>query len=268
MLNEQDLDDLADVSSITPRSSSVEVVSQTRRVSAESPRGSASDDMTRLVFLQLALHDLQSSVAVLDVSTTLLAEDLANADPTVRATLADVQRATFRVQQYIDHLVTSERLGSGRLHVRREHVELVPLLEAVIGDYTQHARAGSAVVCLDIGASSKIGLRGDAILLRRVIQNLLENALRHIGIGGRIFVQARVDSIVEIRVCNDGPPIPEALRDRIFDKFSDAANAKGATGLGLHFCKTAVVAHGGTITLEDSADWPTCFVVRLPRATI
>jgi signal transduction histidine kinase len=268
MLNEPDVDDMPDASSVTPRASSVEAVSRTRRVSGESARVASGDDVTRLVFLQLALHDLQSSVAVLDVSSTLLTEDLSHADPSVRATLTDIQRATFRVRQYIDHLVTSERLGSGRLHLQREQVELVPLLEAVIGDYAQHARAVSTVVCLDIGTSPAIGLRGDAILLRRVVQNLLENALRHAGKGGRILVQARAASIVEIRVCNDGPPIPEALRDSIFDKYSDAANAKGATGLGLHFCKTAVVAHGGTITLEDSPDWSTCFVVRLPRATI
>jgi signal transduction histidine kinase len=268
MLNEHDLDEPAEVSSVPQRASSVEVVTHSKQASGESSRTEAGDDMTRLVFLQLALHDLQSSVAVLDVSGTLLAEDLSKADPAVRTTLADLRRATFRVQQYIDHLVTSERLGSGRLHLRREHVELVPLLETVIGDYMQHARGAAAVVCLDIGTSPKIGLRGDTILLRRVMQNLLENALRHAGKGGRIFVQARATSVIEVRVCNDGPPIPDGLRDKIFDKFSDAANAKGATGLGLHFCKTAVTAHGGTITLEHAADWPTCFVVRLPRAMI
>jgi len=268
MLNEPDVDDLPEASSVTPRTSSVEVVTRTRRVSGESPRAGAGDDVTRVVFLQLALHDLQSSVAVLDVSSTLLEEDLSHANPSVRATLADIQRATFRVRQYIDHLVTSERLGSGRLHLQREPVELVPLLESVIGDYAQHARTVSTVVCLDIGPSSAIGLRGDSILLRRVIQNLLENALRHASKGGRILVQARAASIVEIRVCNDGPPIPDALRERIFDKFSDAANVKGATGLGLHFCRAAVTAHGGTITLEHSPDWATCFVVRLPRASI
>jgi signal transduction histidine kinase len=205
---------------------------------------------------------------MLDVSAMLLAEDLCNAEPAVRATLADIQRATYRVQQYIDHLVTSERVGSERLQLRREHVELIPLLESVIGDYAQHARTASAVVCLDLGPSPKIGLRADAVLLRRVVQNLLENALRHIERGGRILIQARATSVVELRVCNDGPPIAEALRDKIFDKFSDAASAHGTTGLGLYFCRTAVTAHGGTITLEGCSDWPTCFVLRLPRASI
>jgi two-component system, OmpR family, heavy metal sensor histidine kinase CusS len=268
MLNETDLDEPLEVSSVTPRVSSVEPVSHSRRVSGEPPRVDTGNEMTRLVFLQLALHDLQSSVAVLDVSSTLLADDLSKADPAVRSTLADIRRATFRVQQYIDHLVTSERLGPGRLHVKREQIELVPLLETVIGDYTYHARTASAVMCLDIGDSSRIGLRGDAILVRRVVQNLLENSLRHVGRGGRILIQARAASIVEVRVCNDGPPVPDELRDKIFDKFSDAANAKGATGLGLHFCKAVVTAHGGTITLENTPDWPTCFVVRLPRAMI
>jgi two-component system sensor histidine kinase KdpD len=266
MFNEPDVDEPLKVSAATPRVSAP--VSQPRQVSDESSRAGTGDETTRMVFLQLALHDLQSSVAVLDVSSTLLADDLSKADPTVRATLADIRRASFRVQQYIDHLVTSERLGAGRLHVKREQIELVPLLETVMGDYTHHARTASAVMCLDIGTSTRIGLRGDTILIRRLVQNLLENSLRHVEKGGRILIQARAASIVEIRVCNDGPTIPDELRDKIFDKFSDAANAKGATGLGLYFCKTVVAAHGGTITLENTPDWPTCFVVRLPRAMI
>lgn len=266
MLNEPDTDDLTEVPS-TPRVSLVGVVPRPRRTSSGTSRASTGDEGSRLEFLQLTLHDLQSSVAVLDVSATLLAGDLADAEPSVRATLADIQRATFRVQQYIDHLVTSERLGSGGLEPRREHVELVALLESVAADYEQHARASSATIELDLG-SSKIGLRADGVLLRRVVQNLVENALRHVEKGGRVLVQARAASIVELRVCNDGPPIPEFVRDRIFNMFHVTANGRGVTGLGLHFCKAAVQAHGGTIALEEVSDGLTCFVVRLPRAAI
>lgn len=262
-----DSEDIAE-GSTSSRVSSVNAVTRPREGSGEFSRVPATPDEERTEFLELVLHDLQSSVAVLDISTRLLVEDMADADPGSRSTVSDIQRATIRVQQYIDHLVTSERLSSGRLSLRRENVELVPLLGALVDDYAHHARSSSASVELDVGRSSKIGLCADAILLRRVFQNLLENALRHVGRGGRVLIQAQAESVIEVRVCNDGPRIPKATRDRIFDKFSASSNELGAAGLGLYFCRAAVAAHGGTIAIEDNPAWPTCFVVRLPTAAI
>lgn len=268
MFVEPDAEELTEGSG-TPRLSSVNAITRPRkRVSGETPRVTTTDNDTRSEFLELALHDLQSSVAVLDISTRLLIEDLAASDPDTQSTVADIQRAAFRVQQYIDHLVTSERLSSGRLTLRREHVELVPLLGVLVEDYARHAKVSSATVELDVGSSPRIDLRADEVLLRRIIQNLLENALRHVGKDGRVVIQARAGSVVEIRICNDGPPIPERIRDRIFQKVTASANEIGVAGLGLYFCRTAVAAHGGTIAIENNADWPTCFVVRLPRVAI
>src|SRR5262245_48969857 len=74
-------------------------------------------DDRRLELLELTLHDLQSPVAILDVSMRLLASDLASASTDVQDTLRDARRATRRIRQYIDHLVVSERLGRGALEL-------------------------------------------------------------------------------------------------------------------------------------------------------
>src|SRR5882672_199133 len=99
------------------RVSSINLVARSDR--ARSDRGHASAGATQLEFMQLALHDLQTPVAVLDLSMKLLADDLAGAGPEALATLRGAERAVRRIQQYIDHLVTSERSGPkiGRAHV-------------------------------------------------------------------------------------------------------------------------------------------------------
>jgi signal transduction histidine kinase len=117
---------------------------------------------------------------------------------------------------------------------------------------------------LDVSGAQSLALTGDQTLLCRVFQNLVENSLRHAGKGGRVLVEATVDTCVEVRVCNDGPAIPRCDRESIFDKFSGNVAEHGTTGIGLFFCRLAIGAHGGSVTVQDTSNWPTCFVVRLP----
>jgi signal transduction histidine kinase len=74
-----------------------------------------------------------------------------------------------------------------------------------------------------------------------------------------------------IRVGNDGPPVPVEQRAAIFDRYhrleARRAGARANRGLGLYFCKLATEAHGGTILVEEIADLPACFTVRLPLAS-
>jgi two-component system sensor histidine kinase/response regulator len=243
------------------RASSINLVARSDR--ARSDRGHAAGGATQLEFIQLALHDLQTPVAVLDLSMKLLADDLAGAGPDALATLRGAERAVRRIQQYIDHLVTSERTGP--LRPRRERVDVVSLLKDLVADYSHHAAVSGVALGLDVSGAQSLMLSGDHTLLCRVFQNLVENSLRHAGKGGRVLVEASVGASVEVRVCNDGPSIPRADRESIFDKFSgDDVVQHGTTGIGLFFCRLAIAAHGGTVTVQDTASWPTCFVVRLP----
>jgi two-component system CheB/CheR fusion protein len=242
--------------------SSIGLIGRARdRASTQAPTLSS-----QLEFIQLTLHDLQTPVAVLDMSMKLLADDLVAAGPDALATLRGAERAVRRIQQYIDHLVTSER--SGPLRPKRERVDLVSLLKDVVADYAHHAAVSGIALGLDVGGAKGLALSGDTTLLCRVFQNLIENGLRHAGKGGRVLVDVRPGSVAEVRVCNDGPSIPRAEREAIFEKFSGNLDEHCTTGIGLFFCRLAVTAHGGSICVQDMPAWPTCFVVRLPLVSI
>ena len=125
---------------------------------------------------------------------------------------------------------------------------------------------------VSIDAPPPIGyqLWGDPALLRRVIENILDNSLRHAPSAGHVSVQTRLGRLLEISISNDGPPVPPEDRERIFEKFvrgSGQAPNVGNAGLGLYFCKRAVEAHGGQIKVLQTSEWPTSFVIELPTGT-
>jgi signal transduction histidine kinase len=113
-------------------------------------------------------------------------------------------------------------------------------------------------------------LFADEDLIHRMLANLLENAIRHSPPETTVTVEARdVEDAVEIRVADCGPGVPRELRTRIFDAFiqvetEDLSLTRGGRGLGLAFCKEAVLAHGGEIWVDD-AESGSVFCVRLPH---
>jgi signal transduction histidine kinase len=223
------------------------------------PRESSSE----LEFVELALHDLQNAVALLDASMRFLSADTLIDGTESLPAVRDAQLAVRRIQRYIDHLITSERVSRGSFGARRRRVALGPLLRELVEEYGYHARSWGITLSLDLDPKQDLAVIADDVLIRRVFQNLVENALRHNRWGGRALVQATLKDTVELRFCNDGDPIPQEDRRRIFDKFV-GNRRRGTAGVGLYFSRVAVIASGGTISVEDDASWPVCFVVRLP----
>jgi len=113
-------------------------------------------------------------------------------------------------------------------------------------------------------------LHADPELLRRVLQNLVDNALRHSPPGEPVRLEAdATDGLVRFRVRDCGPGIPLALRARVFDKYvrvdkSYSAGESVGKGLGLAFCRIAVEAHGGRIWVEDNQPRGSVFIVQIP----
>jgi signal transduction histidine kinase len=114
-------------------------------------------------------------------------------------------------------------------------------------------------------------LRGDGELLHRVLQNLIDNALRHNPTGGTVRLAARAgrEGTLELRVIDEGPGIPEDQRQVIFDKYkrleqSEARTVSVRHGLGLAFCRLVVESHGGSISVEANHPQGSVFVVSLP----
>jgi signal transduction histidine kinase len=107
----------------------------------------------------------------------------------------------------------------------------------------------------------------DADMIRRVVINLLENAVKFSPTDSDVQVGARrLEGQVEVWVQDHGPGIPPENRERIFNKFTrlQGANTPKGLGLGLAFCRLAVQAHGGKIWVESQPEQGSRFVLTLP----
>jgi signal transduction histidine kinase len=150
-------------------------------------------------------------------------------------------------------------------------------LRASLADVDLAAVIKDAVLMLEPAASDREQkivvtasldtVRADSELLRRVISNLVDNAVRYSPPRESILVEAKSErGRAVIRVSNKGNPIPVEMREKIFDKYvrlESSEQVSTGRGLGLSFCKIAVEAMGGTIGVEDAAGGRTAFTITL-----
>jgi signal transduction histidine kinase len=112
-------------------------------------------------------------------------------------------------------------------------------------------------------------VNGDADLLRRVLENLVSNGIKHTPSGGRLRITVhRTSPSIRVAVQDEGPGVPAEARARIFERFGALAARKDQTyhsvGLGLAFCKLAVEAHGGSIGVDSAVPRGSVFWFELP----
>jgi len=119
---------------------------------------------------------------------------------------------------------------------------------------------------LDIGADAPRFLRGDAVRVKQILLNLVNNAIKFTEHGGVALSAGAGTGGVRLRVRDDGPGIAEATRTRLFQRFAQADGAArfGGSGLGLAICRELVARMGGQISLESEPGQGSTFVVDLP----
>lgn len=220
---------------------------ETERVALE---GSREETITMLV------HDLRSPLASVASGVELARQALLEtSDPAVAAHSLEVaQRGLQRVLEVADSLLDITRLEAGRLPLNRAPVVAPALLQDAVAMLAQTAHAAG----VSIRASWEDALptiRGDAALLGRALNNLLDNALKFAPAGSNVEVNARRDGDDGIRlsVSDSGPGIPEAYREIIFEKYSQAPGIPGrrrGAGLGLALCRLVAEAHQGRAWVE------------------
>jgi signal transduction histidine kinase len=140
----------------------------------------------------------------------------------------------------------------------------VDLDDLALSEARRVRRSGLAVDTAGVGAGR---VRGDQTALAQVVRNLVDNAARHAEVTMAVTVRVADDG-VELVVEDDGPGIPEAQRQRVFERFVrlDEARARdaGGSGLGLAIVQQIVTAHHGTVAVSTSGLGGARFVVRLP----
>ena len=216
----------------------------------------AETERLRAALLTSISHDLRTPLASILGTVSSLRSFPEKYGTTEREELlATLQEEAERLNRFVANLLDMTRLESGAIELK---VELIDVAE-IVGAALQ--RAGNVVaghrVEVDIEAGLPM-LRLDAVLFEQVLFNLLDNAAKYSLAGSRIDVRAKRDGeFVEIEIVDEGPGIPPADFERIFDKFYRVQaqdRRRAGTGLGLAICRGFVEALGGWIVARNRRD--------------
>ena len=216
------------------------------------------DDLMRLQLqkerlMGFVVHDLKNPVSNIDLQAQLLARDRLSAD--AREAGAHIREEVRSLMRLLLNLLDLSKSEEGRLVPARAVIDLSALVREVCDALGGRAKAREISLRQVVETTS---LAADRDLLRRVLENLLENALRHAPLNSVVTVTARSGpGGIELGVADAGEGVPLALREAIFDRFVQVDKPEQATnrsgrGLGLAFCRIAVEAHGGRIWVEDA----------------
>lgn len=182
-----------------------------------------------------------------------------------RAIIGSMLEEADRLATLVDRLLTLSRAETGQAHLSVEPVPLRELAE----DVATHlgVLAEEQKQAIEVAATGAPTALGDRTVLRQALINLVDNAIKFSGAGGRIRIRlAEEGGQAIVEVSDTGPGVPVDARERIFDRFFRATTNATGTGLGLSLARGAVEATGGRLTLESSGPSGSTFRITLPRA--
>jgi len=172
-----------------------------------------------------------------------------------------------RIEELLATYLETDRMVKGSMPVHAAAVDAAQLISDLVSEHAQ--AAAERGLSLKGGARRRLCVRADPELLRRALTNLIDNALKYTPAGGCITVNAAEDrGLVRIRVADDGPGIPARDLPRIFDRYYQVSkeDRRHGLGLGLTFCRAALSAMDGEITVESRVGTGSVFTLTLPRA--
>jgi two-component system sensor histidine kinase/response regulator len=230
------------------------------------------DDLMRLQLQKerltdFVVHDLKNPINSMDLHAQLLLRQL-EVGTRGRGSVLRIRDEARSLLRLVLNLLDISKSEEGQLVVRRTDVDLDALVTEILEAHEVKAQDTGVV----LGRAIEVGsIAADIDLLRRVIENLLDNAIRHAPEGSEVRITAtKREAAVEIRVADAGSGISPEMREKIFERFVQVESdgqmvTRTGHGLGLTFSKLAIEAHGGTIWVEEAKPG-TVFCVRLPDA--
>jgi len=181
--------------------------------------------------------------------------------------LAAARGEAERLNLFVSNLLDMSRLEAGALALRTEWHDVDDLVGSALASLGARARSRRIDVVVPEGLPM---IRADFVLLTQALSNVMDNALRYAPEDSTVTVAAAaVGDFVEITVEDEGPGIPEADLEHVFEKFYrvQRGDRTSGTGLGLAICRGIADAHGGRVWAERGARGGARITLRLPSGT-
>ncbi len=213
-----------------------------------------------------ASHELQTPLTILKGELEV-ALRFPRTPEEYQATLRSALEEVNRIAHLVEGLLLLHRVEAGVLRIDRQALDLEQLLQEVCA--TIKVTADSRLIGVRLGPTESISIQGDRELLRRLLLNLGDNALKYTQPKGNVtFSLQREDKWALILVSDTGIGIPGEEQERIFQPFYRTAEARslaeGGTGLGLSLARSIAMAHGGTIKVQSTPGRGSNFQVLIP----
>jgi signal transduction histidine kinase len=215
--------------------------------------------------VHMIVHDMKSPLMAILMQLKVLRKPAAALAEDDQKGLQAAIRAAEVVSEMVNDLLDVSRLEEGRMPVARADWDLAAMAGEVRASFAamDHGRR------IDVEAAGTVQASCDGALIRRTLENLLGNAIKHTPAGSPVRISiARRDDRVRVEVHDEGDGVPADAREKIFEKFGTLQSRREGSfhsaGLGLTFCKLAVEAHDGTIGVDPRAPGGSTFWFELP----
>lgn len=218
-------------------------------------------------FLQNASHELKTPItSIRGYSETLFSRTANERD---RGFLNAILRNALRMERIIEDMVTVSSLESGAFPFNPEKIKMSEFIQDIVELVSGILKPRSQK--LSYSVRNDVVLFADPLLIEHLLLNLISNASRYSPENTEIDIeigQWPKGEAQYIKVCDQGPGIPEEFRDRIFERFFRAdrnrSRIEGGTGLGLSIVRQITRIHGGTIRVESAKNGGACFSILIP----
>lgn len=216
-------------------------------------------------------HELRSPLARLKVALGLAQKKGAG---TVSHELQRIELESNRLDDLIRQVLTLSRLDAGSVYRREDYLDIAELLESIVQDCHYEMNGSKKRVVLQADQSGIVEANAD--LLRRALENVIRNAVRYTPDDSEVTVTVQADATqaqrLVLRICDQGPGVPEQKIDQLFEPFVRLSSARdrdsGGYGLGLAIAKRAVAFHEGTIRAWNQKSGGLCVEIVLPTQSL
>jgi two-component system, sensor histidine kinase and response regulator len=219
--------------------------------------------------IEVIVHDLKNPLAAIAANAEFLtmAREM-NED--VRECSGSIASAAENMLRMVHNVLDVSRAEDASLALHLENIDVAALVQETCSLMERRAEE-KRVTLVGEAKSEQLWLRADRDLLRRTLENLIDNAVRYTPGGGKVTMSAvATEGELAITVADEGPGVPPDQRERIFEKYAqlersvDREQKRFGRGIGLAFVKLAVVSHGGRIWVDENKPHGSRFELRFP----